>query len=40
MMDFKKFEKLSQTEYGVIRNLMVEEGLVANSQIEQIRRVE
>jgi CMP-2-keto-3-deoxyoctulosonic acid synthetase len=36
MMDFKKFEKLSQTEYGTIRNLIVEEGLVANSQIEQI----
>jgi hypothetical protein len=36
MIDFKKFEKLSQTEYGTIRNLIVEEGLVANSQIEQI----
>jgi len=36
MIDLKKFEKLSQTEYGVIRNLIVDEGLVANSQIEQI----
>ena len=36
MIDFKKFERLSQTEYGVIRNLIVEEGLVENSQIEQI----
>jgi hypothetical protein len=36
MADLKKFEKLSQTEYGVIRNLIVSEGLVANSQIEQI----
>lgn len=36
MINFKKFEKLSQTEYGTIRNLIIEEGLVANSQIEQI----
>jgi CMP-2-keto-3-deoxyoctulosonic acid synthetase len=36
MIDFKKFEKLSQTEYGIIRNLIVEEGLVENSQVEQI----
>jgi hypothetical protein len=36
MIHIKKFEKLSQTEYGTIRNLIVEEGLVANSQIEQI----
>ena len=46
MIDFKKFEKLSKTEYaksnarlrlsGIIRNLIVGEGLVANSQIEQI----
>lgn len=36
MIDFKKFEKLSKTEYGAIRNLIVEEGLVENSQIEQI----
>ena len=36
MIDFKKFEKLSKTEYGVIRNLIVEEGLVDNSKIEQI----
>ena len=35
-MELKKFEKLSQTEYGTIRNLIVDEGLVANSQIEQI----
>ncbi|MBI1924090.1 hypothetical protein HYR99_07545 [Candidatus Poribacteria bacterium] len=35
-MNLKKFEKLSQTEYGTIRNLIVDEGLVANSQIEQI----
>jgi CMP-2-keto-3-deoxyoctulosonic acid synthetase len=34
--NLKKFEKLSQTNYGIIRNLIVEEGLVANSQIEQI----
>ena len=36
MVDFKKFEKLSKTEYGVLRNLVVEEGLVDNSEIEQI----
>ena len=36
MIDFKKFEKLSKTEYGIIRNLIVEEGLVDNFQIEQI----
>jgi hypothetical protein len=36
MINFKKFEKLSKTEYGVIRNLIVEEGLVDNSKIEQI----
>ena len=36
MIDLKKFEKLSQTEYGTIRNLIVEEGLVENSQVEQI----
>ena len=36
MIDFKKFEKLSKTEYGIIRNLIVEEGLVENSQVEQI----
>ncbi len=46
MINFKKFERLSKTEYaksnarlrlsGVIRNLIVEEGLVENSQIEQI----
>ena len=36
MIDFKKFEKLSQTEYRTIRNLIVEEGLVGNSHIEQI----
>ena len=36
MIAFKKFERLSKTEYGVIRNLIVEEGLVDNSQIEQI----
>ena len=36
MIDFKKFEKLSKTEYGVLRNLIVEEGLVDNSKIEQI----
>ena len=34
--DLKKFEKLSKTEYGAIRNLIVEEGLVDNSQVEQI----
>jgi len=27
MTDFKKFEKLSQTEYGTIRNLIVEDWL-------------
>ena len=36
MIDFKKFERLSKTEYGIIRDLLVEEGLVDNSQIEQI----
>ena len=36
MIDFKKFEKLSQTECGTIRNLIIEEGLIANFQIEQI----
>ena len=36
MINFKKFEKLSKTEYGAIRNLIVEEGLVENSQVEQI----
>ena len=36
MMDFKKFEKLSKTEYGVLRYLAVDEGLVDNSEIEQI----
>jgi len=36
MIDLKKFEKLSKTEYGAIRNLIVEEGLVDNSQVEQI----
>jgi len=36
MVDFKKFEKLSKTEYGIIRHLIVEEGLVNNSQIEPI----
>ena len=36
MIDFKRFERLSKTEYGIIRNLVVEEGLVDNSQIEQI----
>jgi CMP-2-keto-3-deoxyoctulosonic acid synthetase len=36
MINCKKFERLSNTEYGVIRNLIVEEGLVENSQIEQI----
>ncbi|MBM3240628.1 hypothetical protein FJZ31_30460 [Candidatus Poribacteria bacterium] len=36
MIDLKKFEKLSKTEYGIIRNLIVEEGLVENFQIEQI----
>jgi len=36
MINFKKFEKLSKTEYGVLRNLVVEEGLVDNSEIELI----
>jgi len=36
MINFKKFERLSNTEYGVIRNLIVEEGLVENLKIEQI----
>ena len=36
MIDLKKCEKLSKTEYGIIRNLIVDEGLVENSQIEQI----
>jgi hypothetical protein len=36
MTDIKKFERLSKTEYGVLRNLVVEEGLVDNSKIEQI----
>lgn len=36
MVDLKKFERLSKTEYGIIRNLIVEEGLVDNSRIEQI----
>lgn len=35
-MDIKKFERLSKTEYGVIRHFVIEEGLVDNSQIEQI----
>ena len=46
MVNFKKFERLSKTEYaksnarlrlsGVLRNLVVEEGLVDNSKVEQI----
>jgi uncharacterized protein (UPF0332 family) len=36
MINCKKFERLSNAEYGVIRNLIVEEGLVENSKIEQI----
>ena len=36
MTDIKKFERLSKTEYGIIRNLVVEEGLVDNSEIECI----
>lgn len=36
MTDIKKFERLSKTEYGVIRNLVIEEGFVENSKIEQI----
>jgi len=36
MIDLKKFERLSKTEYGVIRNLVIEESLVDNSEIECI----
>lgn len=36
MIEFKKFERLSKKEYRVIRNLIVEEGLVDNSKIEQL----
>ena len=36
MTDIKKFERLSKTEYGIIRNLVIEEGLVDNSEIECI----
>jgi hypothetical protein len=36
MIDFKKFERLSKTDYGIIRRLVVEEGLIDNLKIEQI----
>jgi len=36
MIDFKKFERLSKVQYGIIRELIVEEGLVENREIEKI----
>ena len=35
-MNLKKFERLSNTQYGTIRHFVIDEGLVSNSQIESI----